>query len=959
MNTAPSKIGPYAVEREIGRGGMGVVYLGRDERLGRRVAIKALPEASADSAEFVARFDREGRVLASLNHPNVASIYGIEDGAGGTRFLVMEFVEGETLATLLRQREGTGLPVDEALTIASQIAAGVEAAHEAGVVHRDLKPGNVIVAPNGRAKVLDFGLAKGGADPVSSTGLRRSDPESPTATIASRAVGAHSPVTMPGRIMGSAGYLSPEQARGKSLDRRTDIFSFGCVLFECLTGKMAFGGETLSDTIAATLEREPRWELLPANTPPRVRDLLARCLEKDQSRRLRDIGDARLEIEKAINGREWSSSFIASHSHIGTPVTTRHGGSRAVAWLALGLIVGGAAVATAMMMKPAQGTIQPHVEPRYFSIAVPNQMEAHFGTISPDGETVAFVSSPKSNAESGQAAGTESDRRRLFLRPLRSAQARQVSDSASVSDVCFSPDSRWFVYVSRTSGPQPTYRLVKAPVAGDSPAVSLTSGDDISQINSLAWLADGTIVAASGPKGLRLFRSADGHVVREVALQGVGTNAGVTNLSPLGTNDWVLGTVFAYAERGYDVSAAAVNLKSGEVKVLVAKGGAPVWIGGSRLFFTRGDQLLVTDFDPATLATSGEVRALASGLRASSLWDHADLTISNNGTALFVPGGVTGSDRRVMLGNPDGSSEPWCEDVRPFVSMGDLSGDASRALIIVGAPSGLFELWVSQARKAPFRRLASFPAQDVAAACFLPGADDVFFGAFGRDLTANALYRQSISGGTLPVRLAGIAYNWCVSAEPIGPSTTDDLIVMPAETDRSDVARLRLTEARDGEAKPETLIRGEPNAGFGTPSPDGRFIAYIRLEQGRVTLMVSPLGPNGVSGSPAVLSSSEQELLPLGWYTTETENSFGVFWTTSRTIEYQPIDKVKGVPSGTRRSVPRPAERIDVVALSGTPEGRYLFVQRGSDEEFPGTMSLITDLPAMITDSTKKNDQRP
>src|SRR5262245_38749897 len=255
---------------------MGVVYLGRDTRLERSVAIKVLPEELALDPERLARFEREARILSSLRHPSIAGIYGIEEAAGRP-FLTLEYIEGETLA----QRLARGpLPIEESLGICRQIASGVEAAHESGVIHRDLKPANVKITPAGDVKVLDFGLAK------SATWGSGSEPDpllSPTLTHA-------------GTILGTAAYMSPEQACGRPVDRRSDIGALGCVLFECLAGRQPFAGETVPDTIAKILEREPDWSLLPARTPAKVRDLLRRCLEKDAKRRLRDVGDARIEL---------------------------------------------------------------------------------------------------------------------------------------------------------------------------------------------------------------------------------------------------------------------------------------------------------------------------------------------------------------------------------------------------------------------------------------------------------------------------------------------------------------------------------------------------------------------------------------------------------------------------------------------------------------------------------------
>ncbi|HVU65302.1 MAG TPA: serine/threonine-protein kinase, partial [Phycisphaerales bacterium] len=269
----PTHIGPYPVEGELGRGGMGVVYLGRDPRLNRQVAIKVLPAAFVSDPMRLQRFEREARTLAALNHRNIGMIFGLED-ADGQRLLVLEFIPGHTLTEKLARP----IPIDETVRLAAQIAEGLEVAHERDVVHRDLKPDNVRVTPEGMVKLLDFGLAT----------QQGTNHEGSTA--------AGSQLTHAGMVMGTPGYMSPEQARGLPIDKRTDIWAFGCVLFEMLSGYKAFGGETVSDCIAAILDREPDYSLIPARTPNRLRELVVRCLVKDARRRLRDIGDARIEL---------------------------------------------------------------------------------------------------------------------------------------------------------------------------------------------------------------------------------------------------------------------------------------------------------------------------------------------------------------------------------------------------------------------------------------------------------------------------------------------------------------------------------------------------------------------------------------------------------------------------------------------------------------------------------------
>src|ERR1700674_2969505 len=279
-----TRLGSYEITAPIGAGGMGEVYQAHDTKLGRDVAIKVLPEAFAHDAERLSRFQREAKMLAALNHPNIATIYGLEQ-SGGTSYLVMELVSGETLAERVK-RDGA-VPIEEALDIAKQIAEALEAAHEKGIIHRDLKPANVKVTLEGKVKVLDFGLAKAFEGDAASEDMSNS----PTLSMAG---------TMHGVILGTAGYMSPEQAKGKAVDKRTDIFAFGAVLYELLTGKQAFHGEDVGDILAAVVMREPDWTALPAKIPSTIRTLLSRCLRKDKRQRISDASDVRIEIEDAI-----------------------------------------------------------------------------------------------------------------------------------------------------------------------------------------------------------------------------------------------------------------------------------------------------------------------------------------------------------------------------------------------------------------------------------------------------------------------------------------------------------------------------------------------------------------------------------------------------------------------------------------------------------------------------------
>ncbi len=294
--TSGARLGPYEILVPIGKGGMGEVYKAKDTRLDRIVAIKVLPEHLAESPERKARFEREARLLAQVNHANIATLHGLEEH-DGQKFIVMELVEGETLAERIAKGR---IPIDEAIPLFIQIAEGLEAAHEKGIIHRDLKPANIKIGPDGKPKILDFGLAR----------FAEVDPDAPEPG------GSQSPTltrgTALGAILGTAAYMSPEQAKGKRVDRRTDVWAFGCCLYEALTGKRVFGGETPTDTIAAVVTSEPDWSALPSDTSLRLRELMGRCLRKDSRRRLHDIADARLELEESdatdggvVDARRW------------------------------------------------------------------------------------------------------------------------------------------------------------------------------------------------------------------------------------------------------------------------------------------------------------------------------------------------------------------------------------------------------------------------------------------------------------------------------------------------------------------------------------------------------------------------------------------------------------------------------------------------------------------------------
>ncbi len=368
--SAGAKLGSYEVVAPIGAGGMGEVYRARDTRLNRDVALKVLPELLAADPERKARFEREAQLLASLNHPHVGQIYGVQEVGAGGLALVMELVEGRTLADVIRVSE-SGLPLQEALSLAQQIASGLEAAHDRGIIHRDLKPGNVMVNADGQAKVLDFGLGKA-LEPASSGDASNS----PTMTIGA---------TQVGMILGTAAYMSPEQAKGRAADKRSDVWSFGCVLFEMLTGRRAFAGEDVSDTLASVLKEAPNWSLLPADTPPAIRLIVERCLTKDRANRLPDVATARF--------------LLAEPSSIALPRLAAASGSGRRS-ISASLVVALVAVAVtvtagvAMIFRPGADASEAG-DPIHLSITLPPGHEVTFASqpvaISADGRRVVFA----------------------------------------------------------------------------------------------------------------------------------------------------------------------------------------------------------------------------------------------------------------------------------------------------------------------------------------------------------------------------------------------------------------------------------------------------------------------------------------------------------------------------------------------------------------------------------------
>ena len=647
MSLVPgTRLGPYEITGQIGAGGMGEVYRATDPNLGRQVAIKVLPDAIAHDPERVARFEREARTLATLNHPNIAIVHGFEKG-DGLRALVMELVEGPTLADRIAQGP---IRLDEALPIAKQIAEALEAAHEQGIIHRDLKPANVKVRPDGIVKVLDFGLAKA-MEPTSAIPPNVSQ----SSTVTTPAM------TQAGVILGTAAYMAPEQARGRAVDKRTDIWAFGCVLYEMLTGRPAFAGETKPDTLAGVLVHEADWRRLPASTPAVIRRLLGRCLEKDAKRRLRDIGDARIELEDAL-----------APGMNEPPVVEREADPRG-RWrwaVTAAILVATTAVGLwAWMNHRSGGDTRPAVT--RLTVTLPPDQELDIGSeempiaISPDGRRLAYVA---------YSAG----RRQLFLRNLDAFEARLIAGTEGAQYPFFSPDGRAVAFFADG-------KLKRVSLEGGSP-VTVCDAPVIGRGG--AWSADGTIVFDPGVSGLMQVPAAGGRPER-LTSQDPQMDARNLEWPQFLPGDRAL---LATIGRNAESTLAVLSLDEGTWQQL-GQGFQPQYVPSGHLLFhsplVREGELHIVPFDLTRLTTAGTPTAVLDGVFRSQGGGGAYFAAAKNGTLVFVRGGHA---RRLVRVDWNGRRVPLLDERRGF-RMPRVSPDGQQVAVTIDPrPSQILDL---------------------------------------------------------------------------------------------------------------------------------------------------------------------------------------------------------------------------------------------------------------------------
>jgi serine/threonine-protein kinase len=792
--TAP-RIGPYEVLHEIGRGGMGVVHLARDTKLDREVAIKCLPDDLADDAERLARFEREAKTLASLNHTNIASIYGLEE-VDGQRYLILEYVPGETLDEVL---DHGPMPVSEALPIARQIAEAIECAHEHGVIHRDLKPANIKFAGGDQVKVLDFGLAKAFEEnPTMASDIAASPTYIPTNTP-----------TMPGAVLGTAGYLSPEQARGRSVDKRTDIFSFGCVLYEMLAGRTIFPGETVADSLGATLHKEPAWDDLPEDTPPTILLLLRRCLAKDRKRRLHDIADARVEIEDAIGDPTSSSLNLAGAALVagGAPSSRR---SSLLGVFALGVVL--AAGGTFGLMRALSPDPAPPF-PHHLTVAIPEEQGFNAWpwfrpmSISRDGRQLVFTGQSDTSQRFSE----------LYRRPLDQPEATVIPGTENAIAPCFSPDGESIAFAARGA-------IRRISTRGGPPSTICPTERFVP---ALDWGADGTIVfSAYGRSGAGLMR---------VPAAG-GTPQPITSVEPdsdtLHALPHVLpdgsGVIFTALERDGewdDAVIMALRYDGGEPRELLRGGADARYVASGHLLYRRQNTLMAVPFDLDRLERTGEpvpVLEQVSGM-AKELPGHFD--VSGNGTLVYVPG--TGTDmamQGVVRIDAAGTIEPLSTNEERY-EQAVLSPDGSRVALVVGDEddSDRADIHILELRRDLVRPLVAGPDAD-RNPVWSPDLRWIVFSS-DRHGGESSIYRVPADFSGEPERLT-TSEDW---QRPTHFSPDGRTLAIETYSSDDEVSRIFLLPFDEAGA-----VAGEPvalggQAGHqyeGRLSPDGKWIAY-------------------------------------------------------------------------------------------------------------------------------------
>ena len=799
------RIGVYQIQTLLGAGGMGEVYRARDTKLGRDVAVKVLPRTFTADRDRLARFEREARVLASLNHPHIAAIHGVEE-SDGIRALVLELVEGATLAQRIAARK-TGLPVKEAIDIARQIADALDAAHEKGIVHRDLKPANVKITPQGVVKVLDFGLAKleaGIGD--SAVGVT----EAPTITVND---------TREGLIVGTAAYMSPEQARGQAIDKRTDIWAFGCVLYEMLTGRAVFARDTLTDTLAAVVEREPDWTLLPGRQLAPVRRLIERCLDKEPKRRLRDIGDLRHQLEEGEAGLQLQ--WIATAGTSESAASSKQTALRFVPW---GIAAAAILVAAVTLLRGASPPAINEATPFSFAVPPPTDKDPFpiapmFLTVAPDGSGLAVV------------AGEVSGNQRLYLRTIDSVEMRPLQGTENVDQPFWSADSRSIAFVDRLQS-----KLKRIDVAGG-PSRTIADVPGGQTLQGGTWNQNGDILFGVIGGGNPLFKvpAGGGTPIPATTLDRAAGELGHFWPHFLPDGDHFLYTVpNARADRSGIYMGSLKSSGSTRVVDSLSNG---VYSEPGFLLFVRDETLLAQRFDLTRMTLIDEPVVVANGMGTGAGNGRAAFAASRNGVLAYRPqsGGVYTTTLTWLDRSGKSIGHVGSPNLHRAIAV---SPDGTRVAVQIGWTVGS-DIWVTDFIRGIPTRLTSDPSNEEWPVWSPDGTRIAF--ASNRDGSVFNIFDMPADGSTAPHLL----FQSDRSKKPVQWSNDGHWLLF----DSNGIYALPL----DGNRIPIAIGSGTSQASFAKVSPDGAWVAYASAETGRSEIFLqrfpSPSGRWPVSNN--------------------------------------------------------------------------------------------------------------
>jgi len=797
-----TRLGSFVIEASLGAGGMGEVYRASDSKLGRDVAIKVLPDLVASDGDRLARFEREARVLASLNHPNIAHIYGVED-SNGTRALVMELVEGQTLAEVIAASatQGRAMVIDDAVPIAIAIAEALEAAHEQGIIHRDLKPANVKIRPDGGVKVLDFGLAK----------ALEPSPQSSVSAMVSPTISIHG--TQAGLILGTAAYMSPEQARGKAVDRRADIWAFGVVLFEMLAGRRPFDeSDDVTDQIAGVLKSDPAWQVLPGDTPITLRRLLRRCLQKDPRRRLQHIGDARVELQE-LQG-EPDSEVVARPR---APLAWRE----RVAWIFALTLVG---IASAVVITRRTVIEAPEIRPE---ISTPPTTRPTAFAIAPDGHAIVFNSDGPNGPQ-------------LWLRSLNSETATPLPGTDVGAAPFWSPDGRFIGFF--TNNKLKYIDVVSGQVTSLTPVMTPAGG---------TWNRDDTI----------LFVRSDNNAVFRIAKSGgVATQATPKRSPELATRMPQFlpdGRHYLfYVARGGEPPGVYIGELGTERISRILDNDSPAMYGVGQLWFVQRGTLFARPFNPSTQQLGGQPVRIVDNV-GQALYSSA-FSVSAAGDVAYRTGVAV--SRRLRWFNRSGTELGAVGEEGRLMSNPSLSRDG-RYVAVQRTDQDNIDLWtLDLTRDGDFVRRTVSPEID-AMPLWSPDGKQIAYNTIAKNATVIAIKRLDGSAPdevlTPPGTGARVVCDWSVDGRFIlykqfdYASATTDLWAIPMQGTRT--------------AFP--VVRGPSDDRDGQFSPDGKWIAYDSDESGHPRIYVQPFpGPgrkdpvSSQGGSQPRWSSDGREL---------------------------------------------------------------------------------------------------